>query len=88
MSSLKPRCDDKVFRSIGGVHRSFGWSGGGGSGGRCCRAPLVPLAGTASRDIVFSKKKGEATVEVAGSSVASDVVYVSAGAPVAESGAK
>ena len=69
VSSLKPRCDDKIFRSIGEcTDPSAGPAAV--APGAVLPAPLVPLAGSASRDIVFSKKKGQATVEVAGSSIA------------------
>ncbi len=66
--SLKPRCNDKIFRARG---ECMDDSAGPAaiSDGAELPAPLVPLAGSASRDIVFSKGKGPA-VSVSGATAA------------------
>ena len=65
LSSLRPRCNDKVFRARGEcVDDSAGPAAL--PDGKALPPPLAPLAGSASRDIVFSKKKGDQTVAVAG----------------------
>ncbi len=68
-SSLKPRCNDKIFRARGECTDD---SAGPAAvpAGATLPAPLAPIAGEASRDIVFTKKKGDATVAVAGPSAA------------------
>ncbi len=65
VSSLKPRCNDRIFRARGECTDD---SAGPAAvpAGAALPAPLAPIAGEASRDIVFTKKKGEATVAVAG----------------------
>lgn len=68
-SSLKPRCNDRIFRARGECTDD---SAGPAAvpAGAVLPAPLAPIAGEASRDIVFTKKKGEATVSVAGPAAA------------------
>jgi hypothetical protein len=59
VSSLRPRCNDKVFRARGECTDD---SAGPQAvpRGQALPAPLAPMAGSASRDIVFSKKDGGA----------------------------
>jgi hypothetical protein len=63
--SLKPRCNDKIFRARG---ECMDDSAGPAAvpPGASLPKPLEPMAGSASRDIVFVKKSGEQTVGVAG----------------------
>ena len=65
ISSMKPRCNDRIFRARG---ECMDDSAGPAALPKETElpAPLKPIAGEASRDIVFSKKKGDATVAVAG----------------------
>ena len=65
ISSMKPRCNDRIFRARG---ECMDDSAGPAALPKETElpAPLKPIAGEASRDIVFSKKKGDATVTVAG----------------------
>ncbi len=65
VSSMKPRCNDKIFRARG---ECMDDSAGPAAipAGSALPAPLAPIAGAASRDIIFSKKKGETTVAVNG----------------------
>jgi hypothetical protein len=59
LSSLRPRCNDKIFRARG---ECMDDSAGPAAvpAGQALPAPLAPMAGSASRDIVFSKKSGGA----------------------------
>jgi Domain of unknown function (DUF4384) len=59
LSSLRPRCNDKIFRARG---ECMDDSAGPAAvpAGQALPAPLAPIAGSASRDIVFSKKSGGA----------------------------
>ena len=69
VSSMKPRCNDRIFRARG---ECMDDSAGPAALPKETElpAPLKPIAGEASRDIVFSKKKGDQTVAVAGPSAA------------------
>ena len=69
VSSMKPRCNDKIFRARGECMDDTAGPAAIPAAAPL-PAPLAPLAGSASRDIVFSKKKGEQTVAVAGPSAA------------------
>jgi hypothetical protein len=64
VSSLRPRCNDKIFRARG---ECMDDSAGPAKvpPGEALPAPLAGMAGAASRDLVFSKKDG-ATVGVSG----------------------
>jgi hypothetical protein len=66
VSSMHPRCNDKIFRARG---ECMDDSAGPAAipAGTALPAPLQPIAGSASRDIIFSKKKGDTTVAVNGS---------------------
>ena len=71
-SSLRPRCNDKVFKARGEcVDDSAGPAAL--PEGKALPPALAPLAGTASRDIIF-KKQSDGTVSVAGGSAA-PVIY-------------
>ena len=61
VSSLRPRCNDKIFRARG---ECMDDSAGPAAlpKGKELPAPLAPMAGAASRDIVFSKKEGKTVV--------------------------
>jgi hypothetical protein len=72
-ASLKPRCNDEIFRARG---ECMDDSAGPARLPHDAQlpAPLVPLAGSASRDIVVTKKKGSTNVaSPAGAS--SPVIY-------------
>lgn len=57
LSSLRPRCNDKIFRARG---ECMDDSAGPAAvpAGKALPAPIQPMAGSASRDITFSKKTG------------------------------
>ena len=70
--SLKPRCNDKVFKARGEcVDDSAGPAAL--PNGQALPPALAPMAGSASRDIIF-KKQSDGTVSVAGGSTA-PVIY-------------
>ena len=73
LSSLRPRCNDSVFRARGECIDS---SAGVGQAPPASQLPpeLQPKAGTASRDLVFSKKKDSTSVVAAGP-LAGPVLY-------------
>jgi Domain of unknown function (DUF4384) len=67
-SSLRPRCNDKVFRARGEcIDDSAGPSAV--PAGQPLPAPIAPLANSASRDIVFTNQSG-GTVGVTGGAIA------------------
>jgi hypothetical protein len=68
ISSMRPRCNDKIFRARG---ECMDATAGPAAipPGQALPAPLAPLAGSASRDITFSKKEGGA-VGVSGGTAA------------------
>lgn len=68
VSSLKPRCNDEIFRARGDCTDD---SAGPAAlpPGQALPAPLAPLAGGASRDITFTNK-ANGTVGVTGESAA------------------
>ncbi len=68
ISSLKPRCNDEIFRARG---ECMDDSAGPAAlpAGQPLPAPLAPVAGSASRDITFTSKPN-GTVGVAGATVA------------------
>lgn len=72
LSSLKPRCNDKIFRARG---ECIDDTAGPAAlpPGQAVPEPIAPMAGAASRDIVFNKKKTGA-VDVSGNS-ASPMLY-------------
>ena len=61
ISSLKPRCNDKIFRARGECMDS---SAGPAAlpANATLPAPIAPLAGAASRDITVTKKSGTTTI--------------------------
>lgn len=64
VSSLKPRCNDKIFRARGEcIDDTAGPAALPAS--QSVPAPIAPMAGAASRDIVLSKKR-TGTVSVSG----------------------
>ncbi len=73
-SSLKPRCNDGIFRARG---ECMDASAGPAAvpKGEALPAPIAPLAATASRDIIVTKKKDGVTVTSEGSRTA-PVIYV------------
>jgi Domain of unknown function (DUF4384) len=72
-SSLKPRCNDEIFRARG---ECLDDSAGPAQLPHDAQlpAPLVPLAGAASRDIVVTKKKGSTNV-ASSAGASSPVIY-------------
>jgi hypothetical protein len=68
VSSLKPRCNDEIFRARGDCTDD---SAGPAAvpPGQALPAPLAPIAGSASRDITFTSKQN-GTVGVQGESAA------------------
>ena len=73
VSSLKPRCNDSVFRARG---ECTDVTAGPAPVPRdaALPAPIAPLAGAASRDIIVTKKKDAVTVSSEGSKTA-PVIY-------------
>jgi Domain of unknown function (DUF4384) len=72
VSSLRPRCNDKVFRARGEcTDDSAGLSAVPAN--QPLPAQIAPLAGSASRDIIFTKQSG-ATVGVEGGTTA-PIIY-------------
>lgn len=74
ISSLKPRCNDAVFRARG---ECMDTSAGPAPLPKSTTlpAPIAPIAATASRDIIVTKKKDGVTVTSEGSKTA-PVIYV------------
>lgn len=73
ISSLKPRCNDAIFKARGECMDS---SAGPSvlPSNATVPAPLQPLAGSASRDIIFTRKGEETTVASSSGSTA-PVIY-------------
>jgi len=68
VSSLKPRCNDEIFRARGDCTDDSAGPAAVAPG-QALPAPLAPLAGSASRDITFTNKSN-GTVGVTGESAA------------------
>jgi hypothetical protein len=68
VSSLKPRCNDEIFRARGDCTDDTAGPAAVAPG-QPLPGPLVPLAGSASRDITFTNKSN-GTVGVAGEGAA------------------
>jgi hypothetical protein len=66
VSSLKPRCNDEIFRARGDCTDDSAGPAAVAPG-QVLPGPLVPLAGSASRDITFTSKS-DGTVGVMGES--------------------
>ena len=61
ISSLKPRCNDKIFRARGECMDATAGPAALPAGAPL-PAPIAPLAGAASRDITVTKKSGTTTI--------------------------